>query len=283
MIFKILLAYLFRLFFCVPFFKKHFFGMHQKWFQPLHLFRGIRIKKKLLGSIIFELNIDDWIPQNLFFLGSYEETELSLFRRLIKDKKCFIDIGANIGLYALTAANEMSDDAQIIAFEPFQVNNDSLQKNVSLNQFHNIQIEKKAISNQNKELILYYDTQEDNLGSVSALSIENVIEEKVQAISLDEYVIQNDISNIEFIKMDIEGLEYLALQGMKVILEKYHPIILIEIDPEILSKTDFTSEMIEQFLNQFGYQKYFIDSKGELSLDSSVQNAYNYLFSVDKI
>ena len=143
MIFQKLLAQIFRQLFRFSFFRKRFFGIHQKWFQPLNLFRGLKIQKTLFNSIRFELKIDDWIQQNLFFLGSYEEAELSLFCRLIKDKKCFIDIGANIGLYALTAANEMSKEATIIAFEPFLDNHTSFKKNLALNPFLNIKIEKK--------------------------------------------------------------------------------------------------------------------------------------------
>lgn len=279
MIFKIILAHLFRLFFIIPNFKRHFFGIYQKWFIPHQLFKGLVLKRKLFDHLYFNLRIDDWIQTNLFFLGTYENAELTCFKKLIKDKTVFFDIGSNIGIYALNASLEMDSNSRIYAFEPFSSNIQSLQKNVENNQIENIQVVQKAVSDSKKTIDLFYNNAENNLGSVSAYNETCTEKETVSTITIDDFVVENHIHQVDFIKMDIEGAEYPALLGMKETISKFHPDFLIEIDPKLLSQTPYSVEQIEQYFFNFDYQKYNIEQDGSLTKATTKRNGFNYIFS----
>src|SRR5690606_12921859 len=120
-------------------------------------------------------HIDDWIQQNLYFLGEYEMAELKAIEQFLTDDGVFIDIGANIGLYTLYAFQVKNKNIQIISFEPFSENFKTLSQNIALNGLTNVRLEKIAIGEKEGIVNLYYDERDKNLGMVSTKPLERGI------------------------------------------------------------------------------------------------------------
>mgnify|MGYP003625066321 CR=1 FL=1 len=119
---RTILAKAFRIIFKIPYFRKHFFGFHKRIFSPLNLFKDVTQKVKIYNNIFFILHIDDWIQENLYFLGEYERAELKILNKFLINGSVFIDLGANIGLFTLHAASLVGENGSIICFEPFSKN-----------------------------------------------------------------------------------------------------------------------------------------------------------------
>jgi hypothetical protein len=84
---------------------------------------------------------------------------------------------------------------------------------------------------------------------------------------------------LSLIKIDIEGGELPALLGMENLLYKYHPTILIEINPSILENTPYNENDVLAFLLKFGYSKKYIDNSGNLVAQRIVSDdSNNYVF-----
>lgn len=273
-----LLAEIFKFLFTIPFLKKKFYGIHKRIISPLNLFKGVEKRINFKKDIILELHIDDWIQENLFFLGSYEETELCFIEKSLNKGDVFLDIGANIGLFTLVASKLVGEKGKVIAFEPFTKNFQSLSKNVSLNRSENIQLENNAVSETNKEIEVFYNDQLSNLGMVSSYMIGNNQSEKINAVSVDTYLKNNPVKTISFIKIDVEGGEYPVLLGMKETLSKYNPRLLVEINEEILAHTPYRESDIIDYLTNLGYNKYYLDGNGNLITTSSGIESNNYVF-----
>lgn len=276
---KIVLAVIFRLLFKIKFLKKRYFGIHKRIFKPFNLFNGVTRTKRCNGLLMY-LHIDDWIQENLYFLGEYEKAELKSIDQFLTNDGVFIDIGANIGLFTLHATKVVSN-GQIISFEPFPSNFKSLTKNVALNKLSNICMENMAIGEKEGTINLYYDEKEKNLGMVSAISIEGGIQKEVKVTSLDSYLKNESFTKIDLIKIDIEGFEYSALLGMKNTLRTYHPSLLIEILNDNKSLTHQLK--CEDLLKGFGYNKYFIDDDGNLSENETNVERMNYIYTTHTI
>lgn len=273
---KTSLAIIFSYLFKVKFFKKRYFGIHKRIFKPFNLFKGVTLLAKWNGLLLL-LHIDDWIQENLYFLGEYEKAELTSIKQFLNHDSIFIDIGANIGLYTLFASKIINKNGQIISFEPFSENFKSLAKNVSLNRVSNVSLEKMAIGEKDGVIKLYYDENEKNSGMVSTISLEKGAQEEVKLISLDSYLKNESFTKIDLIKIDIEGFEHSALLGMKSTLTRYHPTLLIEI---LNTDKSFTNESIcHQLLTDMGYNKYFIDDDGIISENKVNANRMNYIYS----
>lgn len=264
------LAKLFKGLFKISFFRKRFFGFHQKLFAPKNLFSGIEMNHNYFGLSI-SLKLDDWIQEKLYFLGEYEGAEMKAISNHLPKDGVFLDLGGNIGLFSLYASTKIGTNGKIIAFEPFSKNYQAFKANIERNKIETIQLEKLAVGEENGKLVLHYDNSEKNLGMVSSKPLENGIQEKVPMINIDSYIRQNPLSKIDLIKIDLEGHEFPALKGMHDTLVKYKPAILIE----ILENQD---ESPNQFLLDLGYQRFFISDKGKLSKSRTNSNRFNFLF-----
>ena len=129
---------------------------------------------------------------------------------------CF-DIGANVGLYTLLFAKYSKF---VYAFEPIPRNIKYLYDTVQLNKIKNVIIVPCAISNSKELTWMYMPRKEESFeladkGNYLALTI-----------SLDEFIEKSNVYP-RIIKIDVEGAEYLVLEGGKNFLLKYKPIILL--------------------------------------------------------
>lgn len=278
-----LLAEILIFLFKIPFLKKRFYGIHKRIISPLNLFRGVTKRIKYKKGIILELHIDDWIQENLFFTGKYEETELRFIEKWLKKGNVFLDVGANIGLYTLLASKLVGEDGTVIAFEPFNKNFHSLKKNVLLNNRKNILLENLAVAETSKQIDIFYNDQLSNLGMASSYLSVNTDSEKIDAVSIDNYFKKHSVKTISFIKIDVEGGEYPVLLGMKETLTEHSPILLIEINKEILVNTPYSEQDINDFLANLGYKKYFLDDNGKLLIAISDLKSNNYVFIKESI
>ena len=120
-----------------------------------------------------------------------------------------------------------------------------MQKNVSLNDLSTtVIVENLAVVDGSQTVVrlnapAYYTT---GWSIIQSGPVHSSL--KVQAVSLDQYFAQGPLIN--FVKMDIEGAEYLALRGMQRLLQRDRPICLIELHGEKGQKAD-------QFLKESDY------------------------------
>ena len=79
--------------------------------------------------------------------------------------------------------------------------------------------------------------------------VEVVVKETV-----DSFILRNNLTSFDVVKLDIEGSEPFALKGMANTLKTYSPIILIELLDIHLNKVGSSSAEIFDFLKSLGYQ-----------------------------
>lgn len=274
---KILLARIFRQAFKLQFFRKRFYGIHQRILKPFGLFRGVVCSVDYNGFKLY-LKLDDWIQENIFFLGEYEKAELDVLKKHLKPGDVFLDLGANLGVFTLHASRIVGETGKVISFEPFLINHNALKKHIKINGLTNVKIEKLAVGSESGSITLYHDESEDNLGMVTANYVENAVKEDVEIVSIDDYLQASPDLAIDFIKIDIEGFEYATLLGLENTLKKHQPKILIEILDDI--EIEDTHKKVHDFLFNLGYKKHFISNEGQLSESPICLHRKNYLFVV---
>lgn len=252
-----------RFFFRFNVFKPHFFGVYKRVILPLKLTNNLVVWRIVKGLKI-KLKLVDWVQTNLFFLGEYEKTELDFVMKNLPKDALVIDVGANIGWYTLNLSRFLSQ-GKVLAFEPFSKNHLELQSNIEANQFKNIKVFQIGLGNKNEKLQIRYNSRDNNFGMAS-INLETYdYSEDIEVRRLDDFAEQIDLSKLKFVKLDIEGFEYEALQGMEEILKTYKPYLLIEQDENVLqSKTEEVVQKMDDFLKTIGYQKYIIDKRGTL-------------------
>lgn len=174
--------------------------------------------------------------------GPYEKEGV-----VLKPGDSVIDIGANIGLFSIFAAKKVGKDGRVYALEPIQKTRQVLTQNIQENKVDSVvRTFPYAIGDSEKEVI--FTVNEELLGnSFKGHSSENG--ERVQQITLDTFVENNNIFSVNFIKADIEGAEREMLRGAEKTIKKFKPKLAICIyhlpdDPEVIENIikDFVPE-----------------------------------------
>lgn len=273
-------AWMFKIIFKVRYFRRYYFAFYKRLFKPYHLFKGVSLECKYNDTLRIKADLEDWIQQNIFFTGVYDQNGLDFIKTILKEGDTFIDIGANIGCFTLVGAQIVGNSGRVIAFEPVDIVSKKLEQNITLNRLVNVCIEKKAVFENNGVLQLHLANQE-NLGmsSVNRHDSESGVVINVEAVSLDEYLKYEKIDEIKLIKIDIEGAELYALRGMETTLSEYKPVLIVEVSPEVTKSSEERLQVFN-YLIERNYERFVIQDDGELIQpdDQNLIDHSNFVF-----
>ncbi len=201
-------------------------------------------------GINYLLDISDY--QNwLVYFGVNADRPEGLFE-LVKGKSVLIDVGANIGQTAMMFAKIAGENATILGFEPDPVNYSSAIVNLNKNKFANIQYYNIGLGSQNETLPLKINTP-SNRGGNRMDRNGNPDSIPVTIERLDDVLKKKSISNVDLIKIDVEGFELEVLKGAQHILKHGNPVLFIEISDKNLREQETTPEEVFLFLTSLGY------------------------------
>lgn len=226
-------------------------------------------------------DLRDVVQRQIYFWGVFEPCEAWLFTQLIKPGMTIVDAGANIGQYTLLAAKCTGDTGTVHAFEPAPSVFERLSHNVACNGFTNVRLNRAALWCEDLDRIsLGLDDEErSNVSRYTILSNANTI--SAPSVRLDSYAERCALARLDFLKIDIEGAEPFAIAGANKVLEKFGPLILLEVSPERLSRVGTQTRDLVATLSELGYRSWRLgdsaESSGELN-DSDPIDIANVLF-----
>lgn len=177
-----------------------------------------------------------------------------------------IDIGANVGFF--TVALGSIGYSQVHSFEPVPETFSILSKNIEVNG-----LKEKTVVNclgvSDDEGYIEFKLFEKS-PAINRLANSNDLKtgktQKVSVVRLDDYCLSENIERIDFLKIDVEGMENLVLKGAQKLLSSQRvSLVLIEICPSNLSNLGFNVCEIHNTLSSFGYEIYRVGSDGNLS------------------
>lgn len=92
------------------------------------------------------------------------------------------------------------------------------------------------------------------------------MERTVDCIDLDTYIENKKIERVDFIKIDTEGSEFSILRGAKKMIQRDHPIMIIEYNRENRAQCHVLPEELEFFLYEMGYAWKFVSHEDLLCI-----------------
>lgn len=198
----------------------------------------------LLSLDDFELFVQehDWdIGENLIETKQYEPHVTAFLKEHLQEGMTFVDIGANIGFFTLTAATKIGKSGKVIAVECNPRNCELIYMSLHRNGFEHVTVYPFALGETQKLMSLSWGFSN---GFVTELSNDDEDAFIVPAVTLDS-LLQNE-TRVDIIKMDIEGSEAKAWQGMQETIAKHHPVLLMEFFPTLLERV--SGVQADQFL-----------------------------------
>jgi|GEM_PF-1601590 len=138
--------------------------------------------------------------------------------------KIIIDAGANVGLFSFFAL--MLGAKKAYAFEPVKETYNVLKNDIKINKLENKLIAiNKALGDKNETKTISFTNAGDVEASLKEERKKGKLEESILIIKLDDFVKENKLKRVDFIKMDVEGYEENVLLGAKETIKKWKPIL----------------------------------------------------------
>lgn len=175
----------------------------------------------------------------------------------ISDGDIVLDLGGNIGTTSLLFSKLVGDQGRVFTFEPIVY--ELCKKNIQSNHATNVTVIPKGVSDKSGET--EFEVSDFCIDSAISQKQSGTREERVdsstriraQLVSLDEWIEEVKLPRVDFIKVDIEGAEELALRGAEKLIETYKPKWSISSYHQ-----DFTGApqhpKLVQLLKSFGYR-----------------------------
>jgi FkbM family methyltransferase len=199
--------------------------------------------------------------------GANEDAERKLFASRVKKDWTVIDIGANLGCYALLASDLVGDKGNVIAFEPDAENFLMLERAIQNNGITNVSIRREAVSDLSGPSYLYLSAEHGGDHSLYDPG-EGRIRQRIDSVRLDDVIKPGE--RVHLIKMDIQGSETKALRGMsRVIQENPDLIMFIEFSPEDLRQAGSSADEFWALIKELGFKADYIDEKNGTTIQKS--------------
>ena len=174
------------------------------------MFEQKQINTRYGNMLIF--TADSTIGKALDLYGEYCHAEIELIKTYTNKSSFVMDIGANIGTHTLGIAPYVR---RVLSFEPDPENFELLKKNCALAAVKNVSLSQLAFSTEFGKTNTKF-----NFGKTTLCDGNNVMVTTLDSIT--------DLPRIDFIKIDVEGMEYNVLKGAERSINYFRPKLLIE-------------------------------------------------------
>jgi len=201
---------------------------------------------------------------SIYWSGFHEFHEFLFLNKFLKKDMVFVDIGANLGEYSLFAAKRLAD-GKVLAFEPMPKMYALLEENKALNQFDNIVILKYGLSAQEGMLPIHeIENAHEGLSTFFPGNQKSRTITNVPLKVFDAEVDSLGIERIDFIKIDIEGSELSALKGAIKSIQKFKPLVMVEINQQTYGLAGYSIDDVYSFFADISYTPFAITKTGAL-------------------
>lgn len=169
-----------------------------------------------------------------------------------------IDIGANVGNYTVLTATLAGAEGHVYAFEPAPQNAERLRQRCA--GLTNVTVFEKAVGERRRNVLLFLDADNDAQHSLGSRNVGRAGGSlKVRQIALDEL---ETLARIDLIKIDAQGAELGIVEGARQLLERCHPMIVLEFWPYGMRKLGTEPEALVEALKGLGYELFPLSKSG---------------------
>ena len=236
-------------------------------------------KKQIVirNKIKWNLDLNEGIDLSVYLFGTSERKIINVKKLLSRktDSLTIIDIGANIGSISLPLAT-MFKNSKIFAIEPTNYAYNKLFDNLGLNEQlkKNIFLRQLFITNDKKPQKVWSSWNFEKSSNKHQKHLGTLKDIKENAyLELDQFIGNENLKNVDFIKLDVDGYELDVLSSGENFLKKNKPIIFMEIAPYLYPEFGYSCQDLIKFITNLNYS----------FLDENLKNVPNILDHVSKI
>ncbi|WP_020532931.1 FkbM family methyltransferase [Flexithrix dorotheae] len=199
------------------------------------------LRKLLLAVFSFEkyLRIISYIFLKTFVHKIYlkEHYQVKFLSKMIKDGDYCIDIGANLGYFSIPISQLIGKSGKLFSIEPVELFREVLLRNVAYFSGDNVEVMPYALGEEDEKEIMLGTPNVDGVIRHGRTEVLENTEENTdlayqhKAVMMKPETLFSDLPRLNFIKCDVEGYELHIIPHFLSLIEKFRPILEIEIDP----------------------------------------------------
>jgi FkbM family methyltransferase len=188
----------------------------------------------------------------VYLSQSYEPYTVQLFEEMVRPGATVLDIGANVGYFSLVAARQVGAQGRVYAFEPGPDNFALLLRNIEINKLANITAVPKAVSNESKTTTLTLAELPDQHSLFAPPTVAATGTIPIQCVAVDDFLAGQ---TVDVIKIDVEGNELRALDGMRQTVMKSTALVMfVEFNPASFRQAGVQPEDLISKLQGLGFE-----------------------------
>jgi FkbM family methyltransferase len=217
-------------------------------------------------GVKFSLNVNSELEWQILAYGGFDFSLLDILKTAIAKDSVFIDIGANIGCICLPLAKHVGDRGCVLSFEADPAIFKKLQHNTSLNSFAQWRGFNHALGSTPGTLTFHRAANTGSFGhAVGSLYASDWHSGgstfEVSVDTLDRVLDKDQVNRVDAIKIDVEGAEMDVLRGALQTIERYRPILCLEVCEHTYTSAGWTPQDLFELLSPFGYSFEALDER----------------------
>lgn len=214
----------------------------------------------------FWVNLTTGMQETVYFLGEFEKEITRIAASLVREGDICLDIGANFGWYTTLLRANTGASGAVHSFEPVPATFRELTRNCELmGSPVNVFLNNMALGDQAGTVsINLFEDLPTGHASLSSQGRDDAIAFECPMITLDSYLGEKNVGDVNFVKVDIEGAEMMFLNGAKKLFDQdVPPIFLMEMALEQTGNFGYVPNDLVKFIAaQASYDFYAVDEIG---------------------
>jgi FkbM family methyltransferase len=214
------------------------------------------------------LLVDAWVTRDAYVEDralDKDDHVVAQLRKILRPGDTLLDIGANIGRMTVLGSRLVGDGGHVHAFEPNPKVISGLYRNIALNGCGNVTVWPQAVSDRIGTITFSMPVGTNSAwASIRELDADKSMRIDVPCLTIDSLI--DRLPTVRLVKIDVEGAEFMALSGMKRLLERDHPHILLELSDAWLRELGASAQAVCDLFRGFGYSLYRLTRDGAADL-----------------
>jgi FkbM family methyltransferase len=217
-----------------------------------------------LGEVKVDIDTT-YVIERAMLSGRYDPQTVSIIRRMVKPGNICLDVGANVGAIAFAIAQQCGPSGKVFAFEPGGLTYERFQANLALNPGYAKAITPLRLGLSDKDGILYWNEHAENRGNANLSTEPQPGATEVPVTTLDKWTAQAALTRLDFVKIDVESMEYEVILGGRETWGRFLPTLYYETLPAFEAfRGKPVFKLIEDILKPLGYVFYKMDGDNRL-------------------
>lgn len=203
----------------------------------------------------------DFIQRYVYYFGTWEPNLSAWLPRRLAPGDVFVDVGANVGYFALLAARAVGTTGAVVAIEPSTEVLAALARNLALNESGHVRVIQAAATDVEKELRVVFGGEHDMGGTRTvdpAAAAAAAAGVRIQGRPLYDLLTPDERVRARVVKIDVEGAEWDVLTGLHLERGGFRDDLelIVEVAPQRLVQRGRDAAALLAWMRSLGFQAY---------------------------